>query len=135
MLCAIGGSADSGVGFKAISMPSSSSCCSRLSVLVSGPPWNLLQYGCWCLCGLISIPAAILAASVDCSWALWIIASFDVVVMSVGHFNSGSVTFLEIYCSSVGYDVMLFDSFHKSFWIGLSNIFLVSSSDDVRWGP
>ena len=30
MLCVVGGSADSGVGVKAISMPSLSMCCSRL---------------------------------------------------------------------------------------------------------
>ena len=42
---------------------------------VNGPPWNLLQCACWCLFGVISITAAILTASVDCSWALWMIAS------------------------------------------------------------
>ena len=52
MLCAFGGFADSGVGVKVISMPSSSRCCSRLSAQqfgvssigeVKGSPLNLLQ--------------------------------------------------------------------------------------------
>ena len=73
-----------------------------------------------------------LAASFDCSWALWTIASFDVVMMSVGHLNPSLVIVLGMYSSSIGYEVMLLESFRNSFWIGLSNVFLVSSSDDVR---
>ena len=47
MLCVVGGSVDSGVGVKVISMPNSSRCCSRLSAQqfgvssigeVNGPP-------------------------------------------------------------------------------------------------
>ena len=49
-----------------------------------------------CLCGLICIHAAILAASVDCTCALWIIANFDVVMMSVEHLNPSPAIFLMI---------------------------------------
>ena len=113
MLCVVGGSIDSGVGVRAIYMLSSSSCSCRLSAQqlgvssmgeVEGLPWNLLLCGCLCLCGLISIPAAILVASVDCSWALWITANCGVVMMSVGHLNPSPAIFLvtvyvEVYIS------------------------------------
>ena len=83
-LCVVGGSVDSGDGVRAISMPSSSRCCSRHSAQpfgvssieeISGPPLNLLQCDFWCFCGTISIPVVILAASFDCRWVLWMIAS------------------------------------------------------------
>ena len=54
----------------------------------SGLHWNLFQCGCWCLFGLISFPAAMLAASLDWSWALCISVLFGAVMMSVGHLNS-----------------------------------------------
>ena len=73
-----------------------------------------------------------LAASFDYSWALRTIASFDVVMMSVGHLNPSPAIFLGMYSSSVGNEVILFDSFRRSCWIGLSNSFLMSFSDDVR---
>ena len=70
----------------------------------------------------------------NCSWALWITVSFDVVVMSVGHLNPSPANVLVVYSSSVGNDAMLLESFLKSFWIGLPSIFFISSSYDVRWG-
>ena len=82
---------------------------------INGPPRNLFKCGCWCLFGLISIPAAIFAASVDCSWALLIIASFDLVIMSVGHSNPSLDIFLGMYNSLDGNGVILFDSFLKRF--------------------
>ena len=92
----------------------------------SGPPCSLLQCGCWCLYGLISIPAAMLAASLDWSSALCIIVILDDVMMSVG------LPFMGMYSSSVSNDVMLFDIFLSSFCIGLSSILFMSSSDGVR---
>ena len=113
-LCVFGRSDDSGLVFRLFqsqvlpdvlvySAHSSLDRSNQQAFLESAPmSWNLLQ----CLCGLISIPAAILVASIDCCWALWMIASFDV--------ESQSCYFLEIYSSSVGNDVMLFDSFRNS---------------------
>ena len=72
------------------------------------------------------------ATSFDCSWALQTIASFDVVMMSVGHLNPKTAIFSGMYSSTVGNkvisstvgnEVILFESFLESFWIGLSNIF------------
>ena len=60
LLCVVVGSVDSAVGVRAISMLSSSSCCSRLSAQkldvssmgeVNRPRWNLLQCNCLCHCG------------------------------------------------------------------------------------
>ena len=68
-------------------------------------------------------------------WAQLTIANFDVVLMSVGHLNPSPAIFLGMYSSSVGNEVILFESLRKSFWVSVSNIFLMSSSDDVRCGP
>ena len=95
---------------------------------------EVLQCGCWCRCAIISIPAAMLAASLDWSWALCIIPIFDDVMMSFGYLNPSPAIFLGKCSSSVGNDAILLDSFLSSFCIGLFNIFLVSSSDDVRSG-
>ena len=90
MLCVGGGASGSDVGARYNFIPISSKCWSRLSAHQlgvssiggrSGPPSDLLYCVCWYLCGLISISAAMLAASFDCSWALWAIASFDVVMV------------------------------------------------------
>ena len=75
-----------------------------------------------------------LATSLDWSWAFCIFAIFDDVMMSVGHLNLSPAIFLEICSSSIGNDTKLLDSVLSSFCFGLSNIFLVSSSDDFRWG-
>ena len=56
-----------------------------------------------------------LAISVDCSCALWMIASFDFVMMSVGHLCPSPAINQMIYSGSVWNDVMLLDSFHRNF--------------------
>ena len=54
----------------------------------SGPPWYLPHCECLCRCGIISIPAIMLAAFFDWNCALCIIAINVVVMVSVGHLNS-----------------------------------------------
>ena len=144
MLCVVGGASDNGVGARSISFPSSSKCCSKLSAQQlglssiggrSGLPCDLLQCACSCLCGLISIPAAMFAASFDRSCALWTIASFAVVMMSVGHLNPSPAIFCECIVVLLGLISCCLRAFSRVFKIGFSNIFLKSSSDYVRWGP
>ena len=74
MLCVGDGMVDSGVDMSEIFMPIPSRFCSRLRAqqlgvspfgVCSGPPRNRPHCGCWCFCGLISSPAAMLAASSD----------------------------------------------------------------------
>ena len=59
----------------------------------SGPPWNLHDCGCWSFCGLTGIPAAMLFASFDRSYALCTSAIFVNVRVFVGHFNSSPAVF------------------------------------------
>ena len=143
ILCVRWGGSDSGVGVSEISMPISSRCCSKLRAQqfgvsaagrYSGQPWNLLQCGCWCLCGLFSSPAATLAVSFDLSCTLWMSDIFVAVIISVGHLNPSPAIFLGRWSSFVGKDVMLFDILLSSFYAGLSSFSLISSSDDLRCG-
>ena len=53
--------------------------------------------------GEVNVPSV---ASVDCSWALRIIASFDVIMMSVGHLNPSPAIFMGISSSFVGNNVV-----------------------------
>ena len=85
----------------------------------SGPPWNRSQSGCWCLCGRISNPAAMLVASSDWNCALWMSDIFVVVIMYVGHLSPSPAIFLGRCNSFVWKDVMLFV-------IRLSNFVLAS---------
>ena len=115
MLCVIGRVSDSGVGVREISIIISSRCCSRLSP----PP-------CVRLCGLISNPAGMFAASSDWSWVLWFSDIFVVVIISVGHLRPSRAIFLGRCRSFVWKYVMLFDIRPSSFCAGLSGFSLIS---------
>ena len=69
---------------------------------------------------LISSPAALLVASSDWSYTLWMSDIFVAMIMSVGHLSSCPPIFLNRYSSFAGKDFMLFDIRRSSFCVGLS---------------
>ena len=142
MLCVVGGTSDSGVGARTISMPSSSKCCRRLSAQQLGVSSMASVMDLLEACSSVVVGVSLVESAFQQLFLLHLSIEVWIFVLSpflrcydvCWAFESKSCHCLGMYSISVGNDIMLFDIFLSSFCIGLSSIFLMSSSGDVRGG-